>query len=129
MSQTMIPGYGVTLSVAGSTVVGLTCTEFEIDYGPATNPKPFLGAEGAGASPGQGTGTFSASGMATQEALPLLAAIRDAADNPVDYIATYWSGGDADTFSAVTRARWRVSAAGDVEWSLSGDLDGKPAYA
>lgn len=132
MSQTFIVGHEVAFTIDADTVVALTAERVSISDGPATVKKQLFGKSHAIAKPGQGDGTFSAAGVGTQEALPILAGIRDASssgDNPVAIVVTYWGSGDTDTLAATLRVTFEANADGDVVWSIEGDIDGDPVYA
>ena len=132
MSQTFIDGYEVAFTIDADTVVALTAEELTINDGPATVKKRLFGKSHAINRPGQGDGTWSCSGVGTQESLPILAGIRDASssgDNPIAIVVTYWGSGDTDTFAATCRVTFTARADGDVTWSVEGDIDGDPTYA
>ena len=132
MSQTFVTGHELAFTIDTDTVIGLTAEEISVGGGPQSVTRRLFGKSHAINKPGQGEGTWSASGVGTQESMPLLAGIRDASssgDNPIDVVVTYWPTGDTDTFSATCRVEWTIRADGDVEWSIDGDLDGDPVYA
>ena len=132
MSQTFIVGHEVAFTIDADTVVALTAEEVSVGGGPPSVTKRLFGKSHAINKPGQGEGTFSASGVGTQESLPILAGIRDASssgDNPIAIVVTYWGSGDTDTFSANCRVTFNARADGDVTWNIEGDIDGDPTYA
>ena len=132
MSQTFTVGHELSFTIDADTVVALTAERVSVSGGPATVKKRLFGNSHDLSKPGQGTGTFSADGVATQEALPILAGIRDASssgDNPITVVVTYWGSGDTDTFDATCRVTFDADAGGDITWSIEGDIDGDPTYA
>jgi len=126
MALTYIPGSNVTVTItAGDTTIGPTAATVDIDYGPAQLAKPLLGAAGQSAIGGQGTGTFSATGHGTEENLNDLAALWTPANQPFDVVVTY---PDTSTTACSVVGSLTMTHAGDgeVDWSISGILDGQP---
>lgn len=111
---------------SGDTTIGLVAESLSIDDGPGVLVKRRLGQQRADAVPGQGAGSFSASGHTTQDNLADLAALRAASANPYQVTVTYsgFTTSDAtDVFDVVGTISFAVDAAGEVEWSLTGSID------
>ena len=123
-----ITGPAVTVEVgSGDTTIGLTAETFSLDDGPAPLTKRRLGQQRADVVPGQGAGTFQAGGHTTQDNLADLAALRAASATPYQITVTYGGFGTSDAtdvFDLVGTITFAVDAAGEVEWSISGGIDG-----
>ena len=127
-----ITGTATTVTIgSGDTTIGLVAESLSFDDGPGVLVKRRLGQQRADAVPGQGAGTFSASGHTTQDNLANLAALRAASANPFEVVVTYAGFGTSDatdTFDVVGTISFAVDAAGEVEWSISGSIDGSVAH-
>lgn len=128
MSQTFLPGYAVAITIDADTVIGLTASQYNVQDGPGTGLKAVFGSPHALGIATQATGTLSLSGHATAEALPLLAALRAAAGQPVAIEITFDSAGNKDTLSAVVRVTHEASADDEVNWAIEGDLVAAPQF-
>ena len=128
MALTFIPGSGVSVTIkTGDTTIGPTAASVDIAYGPNQLTKPLLGATAQSSLAGQGSGTFTASGHGTQENLGDLASLWDQTNQPFEVTVTY-----PDTSTTVCQVVGELTMShigdGEVDWSISGTLDGAPVY-
>ena len=126
MSQTFVDGFDVAITVDADTVLGLTADSFEFSSENNSYTKSLFGGTAQLARTGMPGGSFSMSGLATQEAIPKLVAA-DGTD--VAFVVTWWSTGDTTSFTAVPDISISASAEGEVSWSMSGPVDGGFTHA
>ena len=129
MSQTWVAGYEVAFTIGGDSVIALTAEDVSIQKGARAIEKRLLGNEDVLAGAGQSEGSFSSSGVGTQEALPGLFDLADPTNADVAIVVTFWGSGDTASFQAViTDVTVDASADGDVNWSISATIDGAITY-
>lgn len=128
MAQTWISGYEIAIEIDSKTTIGLAANTADVSYSAGSAQKQVLGSPAAFAIATQATGTFTASGHATVENMPDLAALRDPASMPVTVTVTYGDGG-SDSFAAIFDSVSTSAAAdGELDWSIGAMIDGLVTY-
>lgn len=125
MSLTFQPGSNVTVLVTtGDTTIGPTAAQYDSDIGPAQLTKPLLGSKSQKALAGQVQGSFTISGHTTEENIGDLAALRDPANQPFLVEVTFNASGDKESYQGVGTVAISAAGDGEVDWSISGTVDG-----
>jgi len=125
---TFIPGYLVEFTLDSGDEISLSAESVAVAYGSATLSKPTFGARAAQAIHGQASGTFTASGHGSVEALaPLLGTIR-AQTLEAAVVVTYGSGG-SDAFAAIIgEVTTDAAADGQLSWTLNATISGEVTF-
>ena len=127
MSQTWVAGYELAITIDTDTIIGLTASSYTSEQGPAFLAKPTFGAAAQGGLAGQSTGSMSASGHSTVEAMPALQALR--ASKTASAFSVVLGGAGTEAYDAIVGSvELSADADGELDWSFSGDIVGGITY-
>lgn len=130
MTTTFQPGYAAQLKIGTTdTVIGPLAANADLSFGSNPLTKPLIGAAAAKAVAGQASGTFSADGHTTEENIAGLHSLMEPANASVEVEMTYNGTGDKVAFTLIVGpVGITVAGDGEVDYSVSGTIDGLPVF-